>query len=108
MEIREIKGYEGRYGITADGRVWSFLTNKFLKQKTCKNRYKSVCLYKDKIGYMHYVHRLVAEAFLPNPQNLQEVNHKDLNKGNNNLENLEWIDRSGNMKHYFKIIKEVV
>lgn len=106
MEVRDIKGYEGRYGVTEDGRVWSYITHKFLEPKIQKNRYKTVCLYRNRGKSMYYVHRLVAEAFLPNPQNLQEVNHKDLNKGNNNVSNLEWIDRSGNMRHYFKTIKE--
>lgn len=109
MEVREIIGYEGRYGVTEDGRIYSYISHKFMSQKTQKNGYKTVCLsHGDGTRSMEYVHRLVAITFLPNPNNLKEVNHKDLNKGNNNISNLEWIDRKGNMKHYFKTIKEVL
>ena len=52
--------------------------------------------------YPRRIHRLVAEAFIPNPDNLPEVNHKDGNKHNNNVDNLEWITKSDNMKHGFK------
>lgn len=48
---------------------------------------------------MFYVHKLIALAFLPNPNNLEEVNHKDCNKLNNNITNLEWCDKSHNMQH---------
>ena len=48
---------------------------------------------------MKYVHRLVAEAFIANPENLPEINHIDEDKGNNNVVNLEWITRPGNMEH---------
>lgn len=53
-----------------------------------------------------FVHRLVATAFLANPDDLPIVNHKDLNKGNNLLSNLEWIDESGNMQHWRDARKE--
>lgn len=46
-----------------------------------------------------YIHRLVAEAYIPNPNNYNQVNHKDLNKHNNNLDNLEWWSEAMNMQH---------
>jgi hypothetical protein len=49
----------------------------------------------------HYVHTLVAKAFIPNPENKPEINHKDLDKSNNHVSNLEWVTRSENMRHSY-------
>ena len=70
-----------------------------LKQRTYKSGYKYVNLYKD--GHMHSikVHRLVAQAFLDNPNNLPQVNHKDENKANNDVANLEWCTAKYNMSY---------
>lgn len=61
--------------------------------------------YYDENGHQHrpYVHRIIAEAFIPNPDNLPEVNHKDGNKLNNSVENLEWVSSKDNMSHAFKM-----
>ena len=61
--------------------------------------YQVVCLCKDGKSTFEYLHRVVAEAFIPNPRNFREVNHKDLNKSNNRADNLEWKSSSGNKKH---------
>lgn len=73
-----------------------------LKQTTNRYGYKTVCLYSDKIRKTYKVHRLVALAFIPNPLNLKEVNHINGNKNDNSVGNLEWCDRTQNMRHAVK------
>lgn len=70
-----------------------------MSKQLMPNGYESVTLRKNGRQRRLYVHRLVAEAFLPNEQSLREVNHKDENKSNNTLENLEWCSHSYNMKY---------
>lgn len=70
-----------------------------LAQRTYKNGYKYVNLYKDRHMYSKKVHRLVAEAFIPNPNNCPQVNHIDEDKSNNSVQNLEWITSRGNLMH---------
>lgn len=93
-EWRDIKGYDGKYQISNTGRVKSIDyrntgTSKELSLK-CNRGYFEVELCKDGKGKFFKVHRLVAIAFLPNPQNLPCVNHKDENPSNNHVDNLEW------------------
>ena len=64
--------------------------------------YNQQILRKNGKQYMRYTHRLVAEAFIPNPDCLPEVNHKDGNKQNNAVSNLEWTNRSRNMRHAYR------
>ena len=95
-EWRDIKGYEGKYQISDLGRIKSLNyrgnTNQehILKLKEARNGYNQVQLYKNGKGVFYLIHRLVAQAFIPNPDNLPIVNHKDENKENNNVDNLEW------------------
>ncbi len=96
--MREISGYKN-YFATSGGKIYSKYNNKYLK-KTPLGKYDSVCLYRDKEkGKTLTVHRLIAKTYLPNPDNLPEVNHKDGNKRNNRLDNLEWKTRVGNVNH---------
>lgn len=96
---RDIKGYENRYAISNKGRIYSYLSNKMLSQ--CLRRgYLSVCLITgDGRKKMESVHRLVAIHFLDNPNNLPQVNHKDENKLNNEVDNLEWCTAKDNMNY---------
>lgn len=91
------------YEITRDGKVYSNFTNKFLKFRIDKDGYFDVSLvYNEKGDRMPFrIHRLVALKYLENPENYNIVNHKDLNKQNNNLENLEWVTVSLNTQHAY-------
>lgn len=95
----DIEGYEGLYGITSCGRVWSYRSKKFLKPRIRKDGYIQAVLYKDGISKPYMVHRLVAKAYIPNPQCLPFVNHKDEVKDHNWINNLEWCDRVYNARY---------
>lgn len=92
---KDIPGYEGKYQVSNTGEVRSLNYNgtrksKVLKQGTDKDGYKRVHLYKNGKNKNYLVHRLVAQAFLPNPNNYPIINHKDENPSNNYYKNLEW------------------
>jgi hypothetical protein len=96
--MKQIKGYEN-YLISPDGRVFSLYTMKFLKLRVTNCGYNQIQLF-NKDGYKYFsVHRLVAEAYIPNLENKEQVNHMDGNKLNNLACNLEWMTRSENQKH---------
>jgi len=96
---KDIRGFEGRYQISNKGRVKNAKTGTILKPYLRKNGYLYVRPYKDGKNHDKSVHGLVAEAFITNPHNYSEVNHKDENKTNNDVSNLEWCNHSHNINH---------
>lgn len=98
---KDIKDYEGYYQISNLSRVKSikFGKERILKPVTNSSGYLQVTLCKNNIKKQYLVHRLVAEAFLDNPDNLPQVNHKDENPLNNVVSNLEWCDRKYNINY---------
>lgn len=102
--MKYIEGYEGFYSVDSLGRVYSHRRERFLKGSISHcSRYKTVTLCRDGIPRPFMIHRLVAKAFIDNPMEKAEVNHKDGDRINNGVENLEWCTRSENMKHAYAI-----
>ena len=106
---KDIVGYENEYQINQFGEIRTLKDSPKLKkydvlkpQISKRNGYVYQMLYKNGKEKLLRVHRLVAMAFLPNPNNLPQVNHKDGNKQNNSVDNLEWCEQSYNMKHAYK------
>lgn len=93
-----IEGYEN-YSISDSGVVTNEKTGKILKQSYTRGNYLKVVLYKDSKGLNKPVHRLVAEAFLPNPDNLSDVDHINGNKEDNTLSNLRWSSHKDNLNN---------
>ena len=93
----------GIYEVSNTGKVRSLKTNKILKLNKNKSGYIYACLCVNGVKKLVRVHREIAKSFIPNPNNLKEVNHIDGNKLNNNLENLEWCTREHNIKESFKL-----
>lgn len=95
----KIKDFED-YTITNTGEVVNNRTGKTRALDFNKSvGYFQVDLYKNNKRSKHYIHRLVAQAFIPNPLGLLEVNHKDSDRTNNHVSNLEWVSSSGNSIH---------
>ncbi len=107
MRRYSVVGYEGLYEVDDQGNVYSIVHD-------AHRRKRKLSPYRNDIGYLKvnlysmdgvckkkFIHRLVAEAFIPNPNKLPEVNHIDCNKTNNRVENLEWCDRGSNLQHSY-------
>lgn len=106
MEIfKDCKGYEERYQVSDQGRVWSISNQKYLKLDNSSGYSKVLLVAKNGKQKKEYVHRLVALAFLPNPNNLPEVHHIDANPLNNNVNNLAWISHQDNLNQSDRIAK---
>ena len=108
-EWRDIAGYEGLYQVSNLGRVKS-LENEFSKKQKIrkltrrKNGYLKLQLHKNGVKKTIEVHRLVAEAFIPNPDNKPQVNHKNCNREDNRLENLEWCTIKENVTYILTVV----
>lgn len=104
---RAVVEYEGYYEVSSFGRVKSLprmtargmMGGQLMTPVKNKNGYLTVKLCKEGKIKAFYIHRLVAEAFIPNPDNLPQVNHKDEVKTNNHVSNLEWITIEGNLNY---------
>ena len=104
MEI-VMKEFAKNYLIREDGTVFKVMPNKTikkLKNSQHGNGYLTVHIN----GQNKYVHRLVAETFIPNPENKKEVNHIDGCRSNNSVDNLEWVTKTENMKHAKEVLKK--
>lgn len=113
MQSCPVVNYEGIYQIREDGQICSLdrvvvgrdgvkypKAGRVLRPSPHKDvEYLQVSLWRDNLGISHYVHRLVAQSFVPNPENLPEVNHKDGNRLNCHFSNLEWVTSQSNKVH---------
>ena len=116
--MKDIPSYEWMYAITDDCRVWCYprvwkwwngATRKhdwkFLKCWVNSSWYRTACLRKDNKTITFQLHRLFAQAYIPNPENKPQVNHKNWIRTDNRVENLEWCTASENSLHSFHTIK---
>jgi hypothetical protein len=100
---KNIIGYENLYKISDTGKVFSIKRNRIVKSSPNKRGYQRVCLWKNRKKVSKCVHRLVIDQFIdnPNPIIFIQANHKDGNKTNNQVNNLEWCTASYNVKHAY-------
>lgn len=96
---KDVVEYEGIYKVSNTGKVWSIRNNRLLKTKKNNRDYIQVNLSKDGVQKTHLLHRVVAIAFIENPNCYPQVNHKDENKNNNCVDNLEWCTNKYNRNY---------
>lgn len=96
--MKQIKEFP-EYYISTDGKVWSRKSKRFLIGYVTSKGYRKVELSIGRISEDIFVHRLVAQTYIPNPYNYPFINHKDLNRLNNDLSNLEWCTAKMNVDH---------
>ncbi len=111
-EFFDIKGFKGLYKINQIGQVLSCpkkIRENYTREETIikghitSNGYPGVSLYKDGLKHDKYIHRLIGKQFIPNPENKPQINHKDGDKLNNRLDNLEWVTDQENKQHAYGI-----
>ena len=92
---------DGRYRVWAHGQVDGLRSGEWRTLRPCISRYANFNLCHKGVFRTASMHRMVATCFIPNPLGLSDVNHKDFNKHNSHVDNLEWCSRKENMHHYF-------
>ena len=97
--MKDIVGYEGLYAVTSCGRVWSYRRQKFLRPCDNGHGYLIIDLCKDGVKKHFRVNRLVAEAYIPNPEGLPQVGHRDEVRYNNSVNNLYWTSSKDNCNY---------
>lgn len=100
--MKDIPGYEGKYAATRCGKIYSHKRKKFLKTRNNPKGYHEVNL---SPGHMKILHRLIAKTYLSKYSEKLQVNHKDCNRTNNNVSNLEMVTNRQNMDHALKFHK---
>ena len=105
-EWKEIPNCEGRYEVSNFGKIRNKKTRRILKPYITEFGYFVIALYNGGDIKKIRLHRLVAEVFIPNPENKTQVNHIDGNKTNNRVSNLEWVNQSENIRHCYKNIRK--
>jgi hypothetical protein len=106
--LKPILGYEGLYSVGDNGEVFSHKSGRVMRPGKSRDGYMSVELFKNGKGWRALVHRLVASAFLPNYNNLPQVNHKNENKADNRVSNLEWCTARYNMNYGARTQKQLL
>lgn len=108
---KDIKGYEGLYQVSSQGRIKSLRNDRSRKEKILKpwisGEYHAIEIFKEGVPKRLYIHRVVAEHFVQNPYDLKIVNHINRNKLDNSALNLEWCNESDNTVHGFHLSFEV-
>lgn len=102
VKIKHIEGYEWLYSVDEWGRVFSHRRNRFIFTSEDSYGYIKVALWKNGKKKTVKVHRLVAKAFIPNPNSLPEINHINGDKSDNRACNLEWVSRRDNVIHAYR------
>ncbi len=102
---KDIKGYEGKYQVSNLGKIKSMIYSKptILKAIVDNHGYLRVTLYKNGKKKAGIIHRLVAQAFMPNPNSFPVINHKNGIKSNNSVANLEWCSQSHNVRESYRL-----